>query len=227
MTKTNVYLGILARKAELGKGKTRLAKGIGTPQAFEVYKHLIEVASSVTNASGLPCTVFFDPTIGDEHVWPVEDFDHAIQVQSSNLGDRIADALQRVLAKAKKPLNGKPLEMSGALIIGTDCPTLTPEIIQKAASALDSSDAVLGPTLDGGFYLLGLRKLEKTLFEGVSWSTDQVGGQMITAFERLGYTYQLLPKLSDIDEQEDWEKYQTWRSEKALKPVLLKDKTLS
>ena len=218
MTKTKIGLAILARKAELGKGKTRLAKGIGVQHAFEAYKHLIEVAASVTKASGLACTVVFDPEIGDTQVWPSEDFKYSLQVQSPNLGDRIAAGLEGVLAQA---------ELKGALIIGTDCPTLTPKILRSAAEALDTNDAVLGPTFDGGFYLLGVRKLDSTLFEGIAWSTERVADQMIAAFNRLGYSYQLSPKLADIDEKEDWESYQAWRLQQQLEPVVLKDKTLS
>lgn len=217
MKKTSVGLAILARKAEVGKGKTRLAKGIGVQQAFEVYQHLINVAASVAQASALPTTVIFDPEVGDTHVWPKEHFEYALQVKSNNLGDRIAAGLEGVLAKAEH----------GALIIGTDCPTLTPDVLTAAAKALESNDAVLGPTFDGGFYLLGVRTLPATLFDGLAWSTASVGDQMIAAFERLGYSYQLSPKLADIDEKQDWERYQTWRLQQHLAPVVLKDKTLS
>ncbi len=214
---TKVGLAILARKAELGKGKTRLAKGIGVQKAFEAYKHLIEVAASVTKASNLPSTVFFDPEVGDTDVWPSQYFEHGIQVQSSNLGDRIAAGLESVLAKASQadivfdPLSSE--EGAGALIMGTDCPTLTPAILQEAAEALATKDAVLGPTHDGGFYLLGIRNLDPTLFDGVEWSTEHVASQMIAAFERLGYSYQLSPKLADIDEKEDWDSYLKWRTQ--------------
>lgn len=234
MTKTKTGLAILARKAEVGKGKTRLAKGIGVQQAFEVYKHLIEVTASVTKASGLSCTVFFDPEIGDTSVWQKEHFDFGLQVQSSNLGDRIAAGLEEVLfpseasnpefAAGAKAENEAPI---GALIMGTDCPTLSPEILRKAAKALETNDAILGPTYDGGFYLLGVKKLESSLFRGIEWSTEKVADQMIAAFERLGYAYQLSPKLADIDEKEDWEEYQSWRVQQNLAPVVLKDKTLS
>lgn len=217
MTKTKIGLAILARKAELGKGKTRLAKGIGKQHAFEAYKHLIAVTASVSRVSKLPSIVFFDPKVGDEEVWSTDHFKHGLQVQSSNLGDRIAAGLEGVLAEAKK----------GALIMGTDCPTLTPEILQAAAKALETNDAVLGPTFDGGFYLLGVRTLDPSLFDGLEWSTERVADQMVAAFERLNYTYQLSPKLADIDEQEDWESYQAWRVQHQLEPVVLKDKALS
>jgi len=216
--KTNVGLAILDRKAELGKGKTRLAKGIGAPNALAAYRHLIQVTASVSKMSGLPSTVFFDPEVGDQEVWPRNDFGYGIQVQSDNLGDRIEAGLEQVLAKA---------EMMGALIIGTDCPTLTPEILQEAAIALETKDSVLGPTFDGGFYLLGIRSLNPTLFEGIEWSTEHVADQMIDAFKRLGYTCQLTPKLADIDEKEDWDSYQAWRSKHRLSSVVLKDNTLS
>jgi glycosyltransferase A (GT-A) superfamily protein (DUF2064 family) len=238
-TMNRVGLAILARKAELGKGKTRLAKGIGVPQAFEAYKHLIAVTASVTKASQLPCTVIFDPEVGDTDVWPSEYFDYSLQVQSTNLGDRIAAGLEGVLAKVSPSgvdsrasthaLSGNAhgTDRQGALIMGTDCPTLTPAILQEAAKALETKDAVLGPSFDGGFYLLGVRKVEPTLFDGVEWSTERVADQMIAAFERLGYDYQLSPKLADIDEKEDWEHYLTWRSQQQLNSEVLKDKTLS
>ena len=100
MTKTSIALAILARKAELGKGKTRLAKGIGKQQAFAAYKHLIEITASVTSASGLPSTVFFDPEVADTHVWPsaIFDYDRSHMVFSSlNIFVAFYSADQRIL----------------------------------------------------------------------------------------------------------------------------------
>jgi len=234
MTKTKTGLAILARKAEVGKGKTRLAKGIGVQQAYQAYKHLIEVTASVTKASGLFCTVFFDPEIGDTNLWQKEHFNYRLQVQYNNLGDRIAAGLEEVLfpSEASNPelaagAKADKEAPNGALIMGTDCPTLTPDILIEAGKALETNDAILGPTHDGGFYLLGVKTLDASLFEGVEWSTEKVADQMIAAFERLGYTYQLSPKLTDIDEKEDWEEYQSWRIQQNLAPVVLKDKALS
>ena len=89
------------------------------------------------------------------------------------------------------------------LVIGTDCPALTVAHLGAAQDALAETDGVLGPAFDGGYYLIGLRQPQCELFEGITWSTDQVLRQTVDATTRAGLSVRLLEKLADIDRPED------------------------
>jgi glycosyltransferase A (GT-A) superfamily protein (DUF2064 family) len=93
--------------------------------------------------------------------------------------------------------------MTSVVIIGTDCPDLKAKLMVKAFHALEQNDLVLGPALDGGYYLIGLRRLISELFTGISWSTAEVLEQTIRIAERLDLAIAFLPLLNDIDRPED------------------------
>ena len=93
--------------------------------------------------------------------------------------------------------------MTGVVIIGTDCPDLKVQLMVKAFHALEQNDLVLGPALDGGYYLIGLRRLIPELFTGISWSTAEVLEQTISIAQRLDLAIAFLPLLNDIDRPED------------------------
>jgi rSAM/selenodomain-associated transferase 1 len=94
------------------------------------------------------------------------------------------------------------------VIIGTDCLELTSEIINNAFTALNSTDYVLGPANDGGYYLLGLTELVDELFLNKEWSNDKVFQTTIDVIQQQNKTVFLLEKLSDIDTFEDLRAYQ-------------------
>ena len=104
----------------------------------------------------------------------------------------MARATQRVLE------NGEPV-----LLIGTDCPELGAARLQQAALALPHTDAVLFPTFDGGYALLGLNRFHPALFAGIAWSTDSVAAETLSRLGQLGWTVQSHPMLHDIDEPGD------------------------
>lgn len=85
------------------------------------------------------------------------------------------------------------------LIIGTDIPTLQPYYLKQALEELQNHSVVLGPTLDGGYYLIGLSYPEQSLFEDISWSTGEVFRQTLDCCHRLKLPCGLLPPVRDID----------------------------
>ena len=91
----------------------------------------------------------------------------------------------------------------GAILIGTDLPTLSTMVYHQALQALSVHDVVLGPTLDGGYYLIGLRKSVPDLFEEIPWSTDKVFALTQHKAQQLGLSIGLLPTLRDLDTIED------------------------
>lgn len=94
------------------------------------------------------------------------------------------------------------------LIIGTDCPALSPWHLQEAARRLRDHDACLIPAEDGGYVLLGLRKILPEVFSEVEWSTPRVLAQTLERIAQVRASVSLLPKLWDVDEPADWQRWQ-------------------
>ncbi len=110
-----------------------------------------------------------------------------------NLGARMAHAFQSAL--------GAPYR--SAIIIGTDIPGITAPLLTTACNSLNDHDLVLGPTEDGGYYLIGLRSPNPQLFENVPWSTDTVFSLTHEKAKMLNLTIKILPMLRDLDTIED------------------------
>ncbi len=90
-----------------------------------------------------------------------------------------------------------------AVLIGSDNYEIGTSIIEKAFSELDKYDVVLGPAKDGGYYLIGMKTPDKTLFENIAWSKENVLLDTILHINKAGKTYKLLPTLNDVDTEED------------------------
>ncbi|MEA3547938.1 MAG: TIGR04282 family arsenosugar biosynthesis glycosyltransferase [Thermodesulfobacteriota bacterium] len=116
-----------------------------------------------------------------------------IQQVGGSLGDRLIHAFRAAFAG----------RMSKVIAIGTDCPALTPEIIENGFQNLADYDLVLGPALDGGYYLIGLKTEEPALFSQIPWGMDQVLNQTLKRAEMLGLSVHLLEPLADVDRPED------------------------
>ncbi len=111
-----------------------------------------------------------------------------------NLGERILNAFQFAFAQ----------NADAVVMIGTDSPTFPPDFIRQAFEYLETSaDLVLGRSVDGGFYLIGLRKFIPKLFENIAWSTSLVFEQTMTNAVGLGLKKMLLPEWYDIDKPAD------------------------
>jgi rSAM/selenodomain-associated transferase 1 len=93
------------------------------------------------------------------------------------------------------------------IIVGSDCPEIAAEDVRGALKELDSHDVVLGPAVDGGYWLIGLRAPHSELFREIPWSSDQVLAQTLRRARNLGLGVQLLRILADIDTEADWNAY--------------------
>lgn len=186
---------IFIKNPEKGKVKTRLASTVGDNRALEIYKALMVHTRDLASQTEAKRYLFYSQFINTQDDWPENVFIKDLQIEG-DLGTKMATAFQTVLSKHAK-----------AIIIGSDCASLTQEIIQEGIHALDEHDFVLGPALDGGYYLLGMRNFEPTLFEDMPWSTEQVAPITKARIKALGKTCFTLPALSDIDYEEDWNKY--------------------
>eukprot|EP00871_Galdieria_phlegrea_P000763 jgi/Galph1/1688/GphlegSOOS_G380.1 len=115
------------------------------------------------------------------------------QQVSGNLGERMRYAFEKSFGKGAKKV----------VILGVDTPDLDGSLVDDAFSALDFFDVVIGPSLDGGYYLLGLRSLKGDLFKNISWSTPQVLRSTWERAMKYGLSVYILPALQDIDEATD------------------------
>jgi hypothetical protein len=96
-----------------------------------------------------------------------------------------------------------------AAIIGTDCPGLNAHFIADAFNQLHAHDLVLGPAIDGGYYLISLRCFIKELFKGIDWGTAKVLQQTVDIAKQLDLSVDYLPQLADVDRPEDlpWQQH--------------------
>jgi uncharacterized protein len=187
------YLIIMIRNPEKGKVKTRLAATVGPDEALRIYHILLartRVAALGVNARRL---LFYSDFIDENDNWFPRLFDKHVQT-GSDLGIRMQHAFDTAFTSGAKK----------AIIIGSDCPTLTGDLLHEAFEELDKHDFVLGPASDGGYYLLGMKKTEPALFQDIAWGTDSVQAATLAKIQALGKTCALLPELTDVDTEEDW-----------------------
>ena len=192
MNTTNSALIIFTRNPELGKCKTRLAKTIGDEAALRIYIFLVEHTDKI--ARSLPdadLRVYFSDFIGeDNHYWHSNLFSKHLQ-HGEDLGVRMERAFTETF-------NAGYVKV---VIIGSDLYDLGVSDLAAAFDALESHEAVLGPASDGGYYLLGLKKVIPSLFAGKAWGTSTV---LETTLEDLAKTpTYILAKKNDIDRYED------------------------
>ncbi|PHN01924.1 TIGR04282 family arsenosugar biosynthesis glycosyltransferase [Flavilitoribacter nigricans] len=186
---------IFIRNPELGKVKTRLAKDLGDEAALGIYHQLLGHTRRIALSVPVERYLFYSNFIDRKDGWPEPDFKKYLQ-PPGDLGDRMLKAFDQALA-----------DCEAAVIVGSDCPGLSTDILQTAFTQLQQNDFVIGPALDGGYYLLGMKKLAPQLFLDMTWSTDQVFSDTTARMEHLGASYYVLPALSDIDYAEDWEQH--------------------
>ncbi len=183
---------LFTKNPELGKVKTRLAKTIGNEEALSIYKKLLLHTLDIVTPVEADKFVFYSDSITNEDIWSNTSFQKKVQ-HGTDLGARMAHAFQEVIE----------LGYQSVCIIGSDCYELNSQGIEQAFKALETNDAVVGPTFDGGYYLLGMNQFHRPLFQNKTWSTDSVYPDTIQDFQNLKLSYFDLEKLSDIDEEKD------------------------
>lgn len=186
---SELKLHIFCRWPEPGKAKTRLIPGFGAEGAALIYTKLLAHTVEVARASGLLFQLRITGAAPDTFRSGLgEDLD----VVEQGDGD-LTDKLSRVPAPA--------------IVIGSDCPGLTPQHLWAASDALATEEMVIGPASDGGYYLLGYNEDARFAFEDMPWSTDKVFEETLRRFIAQGIRPAVLPELSDIDtaaDLEDW-----------------------
>jgi uncharacterized protein len=185
---------IFARAPQLGEVKTRLAKSIGAEQALALYEAFLDDTCALTQGLGARRVLAIAGDVDHPRVQHLAKSQRLV-VESQGDGD-LGERMARAIATH---IVGGPV-----LIIGSDAPSLPRAYLHQALDALMAYDVVIGPSDDGGYYLVGARVEMPELFTGVHWSTSEV---LPTTLERLGErSHLLLPAWHDVDAVEDLER---------------------
>jgi uncharacterized protein len=184
---------IFVKNPVLGKVKTRLAKSIGQEKALKVYKYLIDHTCSIASMTNADSEVWYSDFKVDQENRELPKA--KVQIEG-DLGEKMSFAFRQGFKNGYKNI----------VIIGSDCPEITSDHIDDAFQSLQISDIVIGPSDDGGYYLLGMKKWNPKLFQNIEWSTSRVFNQTVMAIEEESLTLSKLVKLNDIDTIEDLNK---------------------
>ncbi len=192
---------VFAKLPRAGFVKTRLGKAIGMNEAMRVYEELARHAFGLAQglaSEGVRVYLFYSPDASEEEMrsWVQQDFVYVAQV-GKTLGERMHTAFDRVFRDGA----------SKAAIIGTDVPELKGDILARAFTMLDSHELVIGPSTDGGYYLLGMKPPVKNVFDGIAWSTENVLRETLERAETLRLSTALIENLMDVDTLEEYRVY--------------------
>ena len=186
-------LAILAKAPVPGRAKTRLIPALGAEGASRLHARLLRHAVATALAATSPARITLWTAL--EHDHPLfralaERYGIALRAQpEGDLGTRMHEALAAMDAPG--------------LVIGSDCPALTPTLLRRCAAALMDADGVFLPVEDGGYALVGVRRAEPELFRGVDWGTDRVMAQTRERAAALGWRLACPARLWDVDRPED------------------------
>jgi uncharacterized protein len=184
-------LAIFLKAPRSGTVKTRLAAEVGHRRALRLYRVLVARTLAAVREAGLEATIWFTPpdAASEMRFW-LGDWDFRPQA-SGDLGARLAAA-----ARAIEP--GR-----GWIGLGADCPRLGAEHLREARVIVQRGELAIGPSEDGGYYLIGGPTPLPDLFSGIPWGTDRVLEETRLRLERAGARWEELPVLRDVDTAED------------------------
>ncbi|MBI4531153.1 MAG: TIGR04282 family arsenosugar biosynthesis glycosyltransferase, partial [Candidatus Latescibacteria bacterium] len=176
-----------------GQVKTRLHSELGPEGATDLYRaFLLDLFCVCRRVHCEQRVIVYSPEGGSELVKEIDGFTVRTQV-GWDLGERLEEAFNwAFFCKAER-----------VIVIGSDSPSLPESYVENAFSLLQDKEAVLGPSWDGGYYLIGMTRHRPDVFRGINWSTDRVFEQTLDRIKDLGMSLGLLPPWYDIDWPED------------------------
>jgi rSAM/selenodomain-associated transferase 1 len=181
---------IFTRNPKLGKCKTRLAATIGAKAALEIYMILLQHTAEITKNLNCSKEVHYSDELSTNDLWDNTNYTKYLQ-KGNDLGERMYNAFKSGFKQGYKKI----------IIIGSDIYDLNSETIEEAFKEMENSDFVIGPAEDGGYYLLGMKSLNKEIFFNKYWGTDKV---LKDTLNNLNHKkVKLLQTKNDIDVYED------------------------
>lgn len=189
----DVALAILAKAPVPGRTKTRLIPACGAEQAARVHERLLRHTLEAACAALPPARITLWTALAHDHPLFLELAErHGITLRPQPEGG-LGERMHRALAQADGP----------AMVIGSDCPALTPALLGACAEALEEHDAVCLPAEDGGYALLGVRHPEARLFNAIPWGTSGVMAETRERIAALGWRLACPATVWDVDRPED------------------------
>ena len=206
-----------AKPFELGHVKTRIARTLGDEKALTVHKQLCKSVNGQLNAwlvsanspfdkhnsqlwLSTPQTTFEREELNEQFCSAGLVYDRLILQEGTDLGERMTNAASLALEQA-----------ASVVIVGSDFPVLDNAYLDQALAALASHDAVLGPSEDGGYGLIGFRSLTNLSLLGLDWGTNAALMQTVARAHEAGLAYHLLPARFDVDLEADYQRWQSSR----------------
>ena len=201
LASSNNLLLIFTRNPELGKGKRRLAATVGDEAALNIYKFLLNHTVKITNNLYAEKLVYYSDEIWENDIWDNNKFGKKLQI-GDDLGARMANAFQE----------GFQNDYQKIIIIGSDMFDLSQEDLENAFKALDKNNFVIGPAVDGGYYLLGMKNYKPQLFKNKEWGTETVLKATLTDLKD--------EKVAMLEERNDVDYYEDIKDIEAFAPFL-------
>ena len=182
-----------------GKVKTRLAESIGPDQACKAYLQMVDVLLNRLKSFPDVHLLITDTESGsDLSKWIMNPQWKTCTQSEGDLGYRMSSAFRDSFDQGYDKV----------LLIGSDCPEVGKSDLEMAINKLEKSDLVLGPSRDGGYWLIGMKALHQTVFKGISWSTEFVLEQTLKQAEKERLSCSLLRTLTDIDKVSEWREFE-------------------
>jgi uncharacterized protein len=184
-----------ARSPVAGKVKTRMMPHLTPAQACELHSELVLWTCRMLINSGLGAV---ELAVAGDAAHPLFERCRALGLSAltaqvgNDLGENMYSAIRHGLAR-----------YDAVVLVGSDCPALDKDYLLKALGALERSALVLGPAVDGGYVLIGARQVCPQLFAGIPWGTAHVYNETAVRLQQLGWQWQALAPLEDIDRPED------------------------
>ncbi|MBN7797958.1 TIGR04282 family arsenosugar biosynthesis glycosyltransferase [Parahaliea mediterranea] len=196
-----------ARAPRAGAVKTRMQPYLSADQACALHEELLRWT----------CRQLLAARLGPVELWVAGDGNHPAlahclatgalgprRQRGGDLGERMYQALVDGLARYRR-----------VLLVGSDCPGLDAAYLEQAREALEHCDVVLGPAEDGGYVLIGARRVTPACFQGVAWGTEAVYAQSVARLDREGLTWRALAPRRDVDRPRDLPYWEACRREAA------------
>ncbi len=191
----NCVLSVIAKQPVVGQVKTRLVPPLSPSQAALLSEAMLrDTLNNVSTLRDINIAVSFSPgTAADYFSSITSNKTLLIPDDFENLGDCLPNTIHQLLA----------LNYRKVILLNSDSPTLPLAYISQAFSELDSADIILGPSEDGGYYLIGMKRLITDVFHGIPWSTKDVLESTVEKASRLGLKVSFTPLWYDIDSIDD------------------------
>lgn len=191
----SLCLVVLAKAPVAGYVKTRLIPALGLQGAADLARDMLYHTLDQALKADIGTVELCASPARRNPAWRAVTVPRSIAWSNQgkgNLGERMARVAKRKIAAGQS-----------ILLIGTDCPELDATYLRSAAIALQQYDAVMAPSFDGGYALLGLNRFHSSIFADIRWSTSAVASTTQQRFSQLAWRTHCLPTVRDIDDPED------------------------